>query len=198
MTEMSSIIGILLAAGTSSRFGLDKLTQRLPSSGELVALQACRHLLAGADGVLAVVRPGSEALAAQLQSIGAQVRVCTNASQGMGTSLAFGISACPDADGWLIALADMPWIAPATIVKVADALRSGATIAAPVWQSRRGHPVGFSSTMHAELAALRGDIGAKALIQTNLEQLSLVDCYDPGVLWDIDQPDDMQNRPYPT
>jgi molybdenum cofactor cytidylyltransferase len=112
--------------------------------------------------------------------------------------LAFGISACPDADGWLIALADMPWIAPATIVKVADALRSGATISAPVWQSRRGHPVGFSSTMHAELAALRGDIGAKALIQTNLEQLSLVDCYDPGVLWDIDQPDDMQNRPYPT
>jgi len=190
---MGAIVGVLLAAGASQRFGANKLTQCLPD-GELVAVRACRHLLAGTDGVLVVVRPGSEALAAQLQAIGAQVRVCADASQGMGTSLAFGISACSEADGWVVALADMPWIAPATIIKVADSLRSGALIAAPLWQGQRGHPVGFSGVLGGELAALHGDTGAKALIQSHQEQLHLVDCNDPGVLWDIDRPDDLHGR----
>ncbi|EGW19754.1 nucleotidyltransferase family protein [Methylobacter tundripaludum] len=188
---MSSIVGILLAAGASRRFGADKLTHILPD-GNLVAVRACRNLLAGTDGVLAVVRPGSEELTALLQAEGAEVRVCADAEQGMSASLVFGIRACPDAAGWLITLADMPWIEPATIRKVADALRSGATIAAPCWQGRHGHPVGFSQILGPELAALSGDDGAKTVIQAHLDQLRLVDCDDAGVLRDIDKPEDLQ------
>jgi molybdenum cofactor cytidylyltransferase len=188
---MSSIVGILLAAGASRRFGADKLTHILPD-GNLVAVRACRNLLAGTDGVLAVVRPGSEELTDLLQAEGADVRICADAERGMGASLVFGIRARPDAAGWLIALADMPWIEPATISKVANTLRSGATIAAPCWQGRRGHPVGFSQILGPELAALSGDEGAKMVIQTHLEQLRLVDCDDAGVLRDIDKPEDLQ------
>lgn len=188
---MSSIVGILLAAGASRRFGADKLTHILPD-GNLVAVRACRNLLAGTDGVLAVVRPGSEELTALLQAEGAEVRVCADAEQGMSASLVFGIRACPDAAGWLIALADMPWIEPATIRKVADALRSGAAMAAPCWQGRRGHPVGFSRNLGPELVALSGDEGAKTVIQAHLDQLRLVDCDDAGVLRDIDKPEDLQ------
>ncbi|MGZ8173399.1 MULTISPECIES: nucleotidyltransferase family protein [Methylobacter] len=188
---MSSIVGILLAAGASRRFGADKLTHILPD-GNLVAVRACRNLLAGTDGVLAVVRPDSEELTALLQAEGAEVRVCADAEQGMSASLVFGIRACPDAAGWLITLADMPWIEPATIRKVADALRSGAVMAAPCWQGRRGHPVGFSQILGPELAALSGDEGAKTVIQAHLEQLRLVDCDDAGVLRDIDKPEDLQ------
>lgn len=188
---MGSIVGILLAAGASRRFGADKLTHSLPD-GDLVAVRACRNLVAGTDRVLAVVRPGSEALTALLQRDGAEVQVCADAEQGMSASLVFGIRACPDAAGWLIALADMPWIEPATIRKVADELRSGAAIAAPCWQGRRGHPVGFSQILRPELTALSGDQGAKTVIEAHLGQLRLVDCADAGVLRDIDKPEDLQ------
>lgn len=193
---MSLILGILLAAGASQRFGADKLMHCMPN-GEPVAVHACRHLLAGTDGVLAVVRSGSELLPNHLQTLGAQVKIHANASLGMGTSLAFGIRACPEADGWVVALADMPWISTTTINRIADELRSGAIIAAPVWEGRRGHPVGFSAAMRNELRVLSGDAGAKMLIQRHLAQLSLIECNDPGILWDIDQPDDLQNRQFP-
>jgi molybdenum cofactor cytidylyltransferase len=189
---MASIIGILLAAGASQRFGTDKLTYILPD-GVPIAVCACRNLLAGTDGVLAVVRPGDEKLKALLQAEGAEVQTCTNAYQGMGTSLAFGISARPEAAGWLIALADMPWISPLTIRTLADKLRSGATIVVPCWQGQRGHPVGFSHIFGSQLRSLSGDVGAKALIQANHDQLSLIECDDPGVVWDIDKPEDIES-----
>ncbi|UOA07232.1 NTP transferase domain-containing protein [Methylobacter sp. S3L5C] len=187
---MSLIVGILLAAGASRRFGADKLTQILPN-GELVAVQACRNLLAGTDSVLAVVRPGSKRLATVLRAEGASVVTCTDAEQGMSRSLIFGIRSCPDATGWLIGLADMPWIDPVTISQVANALRLGATIAAPSWQGRRGHPVGFSQALGPELTTLKGDEGAKILIQSYLEQLQIITCNDSGILCDIDKPEDL-------
>jgi molybdenum cofactor cytidylyltransferase len=187
-----SIIGILLAAGSSQRFGTDKLTQVLPD-GDLVAVQACRHLLAGTDGVIAVVRPGNPILAAELRNVGADVLVCENAIAGMGISLTCGIQASADAAGWLVALADMPWIKPATIQAIANLIRQGTMIAAPSWQGKRGHPVGFARVLGLELSALSGDAGAKSVIQAHREQLSVFDCNDPGVLWDIDKPEDLFN-----
>lgn len=187
---MTQIIGILLAAGASRRFGADKLTQVLPN-GQRVAVQACRNLMAGVDQVLAVLRPCNDELANVLRAEGARVEFCTEAEQGMGASLAFGIRVSSDADGWLVALADMPWIAPQTIVRVADALRSGASIVAPCLNGRRGHPVGFAKTLGSELTRLAGDAGAKNIIQAHLEQLCNVECDDAGILLDIDQPQDL-------
>jgi molybdenum cofactor cytidylyltransferase len=156
---MTDITGILLAAGSSRRFGADKLTQVLPN-GEWVAVRACQNLMAGVDKVMAVVRPGNSDLVAALQAVGAEVVICPHAEQGMGVSLAFGVRAAQDADAWLVALADMPWLLPATIVKLSDSLRSGASLVAPQWQRRRGHPVGFAKTWVAELMDLSGDMGA--------------------------------------
>lgn len=184
------IQGVLLAAGASRRFGVDKLTQRLPD-GEQLAVRACRNLLSNTDKVLAVVRPNSPVLTHQLQDLGVEAIVFAEADLGMGASLAFAIRACPHASGWVIALADMPWIMPTTIEKITDALRSGAKIVAPIWQGQRGHPVGFSAIFGSELAQLQGDSGAKSLIQANIHHLKLIDCDDPGVLQDIDHPADL-------
>lgn len=193
LMSMTSIVSILLAAGASRRFGTDKLTRRLPN-GEFVAVQACRRLLAGSDQVLAVIRPGAERLGSVLLAEGAQVQICDDAEQGMGVSLAFAIRACPEATGYLISLADMPWIQPVTIQKVADAMRAGALLAAPCWQGQRGHPVGFSSILRAELSVLHGDSGAKNVIQAHSHQLQLIDCDDAGILRDIDTPNDLKNQ----
>lgn len=190
---MAPITGILLAAGNSTRFGGDKLARAL-DDGDTLAERACRQLLAGTGDVVAVVRPGADGLAARLRRIGARVETCADAERGMGTSLACGVRACPDADGWLIALADMPWVRPDTIRAVADALRSGALLAAPTWLDRRGHPVGFSAALGGELAALDGDQGAKVVLQAHEDRLHLLDCQDPGVLLDIDTPADLAHR----
>lgn len=184
------LVGLLLAAGGSRRFGADKLIQSLPE-GDWVALRACRNLLAGIDPVLAVVRPGSEELAERLRVEGAHVAICAGAEQGLGVSLSFGVRGTPDAVGWLIALADMPWIKPATVRAVAAAIREGADLAAASFRGRRGHPVGFAAAYRNELTALTGDVGAKPIIAANVERLRLVECDDPGIVMDIDEPADL-------
>ena len=109
----------------------------------------------------------------------------------MGTSLAAGVNATARAGGWLIALADMPWVRPATITALADRLNNGASMVAPVYQGRRGHPVGFTSCWQQQLRGLSGDKGARDLIAINPGQLELLATEDAGVLKDIDHPRDL-------
>lgn len=181
--------GILLAGGASRRFGRAKLLEVLPS-GHTLAQAAARNLLEVLPGVLAVVRPGDEVLAAQLRDAGCEVLVAESAVDGMGASLAAGVRARRDATGWLIALADMPSIAPGTIRRVVAALESGARLAAPMHAGRRGHPVGFSAGLKDELLALGGDEGARQVIARHAGAMVTVAVEDRGIHLDVDTPAD--------
>lgn len=183
-------VGILLAAGSARRFGGAKLLAALPD-GTPVGVASWRALAGALPRTLAVVRPGDEALGAALAAAGAKVVVCPRADEGMGASLACGVSASRGAAGWIVALADMPWIAPATIRRVAEALATGASVAAPFHRGERGHPVGFAAAHRDALAALGGDEGAKAVVAANRSHLVRLDVDDPGVLRDIDVPGDL-------
>ena len=191
------VVGILLAAGRGSRFGGDKLIAPLSSSapgapaGTPLGVAAARNLVAALPDSIAVVRPGDVGLSRLLGATGIRVVECPDADAGMGASLACGACAAADADGWVVALADMPWIDPATIGKVADALRAGASIVAPALRGQRGHPVGFSRRHQAALAALTGDVGARGLLQRNAADLTVVDVDDPGICGDVDRPADL-------
>jgi molybdenum cofactor cytidylyltransferase len=186
--ERGPIVGVLLAAGSATRFGGDKLLAPL-ADGTSIGVAALGNLVPAVDVVLAVVRPGDDALAAALEAGGARVTVCPQAAEGMGASLAWGVRAAPLAAGWLIALADMPWIQTATIARIVDALRAGAPIVAPIWRDSRGHPVGIASRFFGELSALSGDEGAKAILRRH--NTTLVATEDAGVLRDIDTPQDL-------
>src|SRR5213075_1621091 len=129
--EEGAIVGVLLAAGSATRFGGDKLLAPLVD-GTPIGVAALRNLAPAVDVVLAVVRTGDNALAAALAAGGARVTVCPQAAEGMGASLAWGVRSAPIAAAWLVALADMPWVRPTTVGMVVDALRRGASIAAPV------------------------------------------------------------------
>jgi molybdenum cofactor cytidylyltransferase len=183
-----AIVGILLAAGSATRFGGDKLLAPL-ADGTSIAVAALQNLAAAVDAVIAVVRPGHEKLAASLAERGARVTACPRAADGMGTSLAWGVRAAPVASSWLVALADMPWIRPASVASVAQALRDGAAIAAPSWQDARGHPVGFGASFYPELAALSGDEGAKAILARH--PITLIETDDDGVVRDVDTREDL-------
>jgi molybdenum cofactor cytidylyltransferase len=184
------IVGILLAAGSASRFGGDKLLAPL-EDGTLLGVRALINLAACVDRVVAVVRPGDQALAGALSDNGAEVTFCTYAALGMGQSLAWAIRATPLAKAWVIALADMPWIQVATTRRIVDALESGSALVATSHQGMRGHPVGFSRRYYGELAALSGDEGAKAIVRAHERELQLIETDDAGVSRDIDTPADL-------
>jgi molybdenum cofactor cytidylyltransferase len=188
------IVGVLLAAGGGARFGGNKLAAPLPAgpwAGLAVAIAACRNLRSAVD-VVAVVRADDEALATSLAREGARIVVARRAAEGMGASLAAGVAAAGDAEGYVVALADMPWVAPATIRVVADALAGGASIVAPRFRGRRGHPVGFAAAHRDALVALGGDEGARSLLAAHAGALRFVDVDDPGVLRDVDVPEDLR------
>ncbi len=189
-TSQPAIAGILLAAGAGSRFGGGKLLHLL--DGVAIGVRAARNLQAAGLAVTAVVRPGSDELVCLLRAEGVVVTECANAAEGMGVSLAHVIAHTRTAAGWVVALADMPRIQPSTITRVSDAIAAGATIAAPGYQGERGHPVGFSARLLDELLHLKGDEGARAVIMKHRAQLQLIACDDPGVVYDIDRPEDLR------
>ncbi|KKB65401.1 hypothetical protein WM40_00680 [Robbsia andropogonis] len=94
--------------------------------------------------------------------------------------------------GWVIALADMPMIAPATTQEVAGALLAAGdplALVAPVYEGQRGHPAGIGAGHLAALLALDGDRGAGGWFKAS--GFITVETGDAGVLRDIDHPEDL-------
>jgi molybdenum cofactor cytidylyltransferase len=189
------IVGILLAAGFSRRFGANKLLAPLrgaeAESGVRVAVAAAAHLAAALPEPVAVVRPRAQKVSQLLREAGCRTVICSKAAEGMGTSLAAGIRAAKDADGWIVALADMPYVQPDTIRRIALALEEGAAIAAPSFGGERGHPVGFARRFLKDLLALKGDEGARQILAAHPDWITLYETDDRGVLRDIDVPADL-------
>jgi len=184
---------VVLAAGLGSRFGgtIHKLGQDLDGASVLA-----RVLIQVLATSLEAVVVTTEALAdearlsvasrdiVQLPEVGA-----SDLPLGMGYSIAAGVSARPNASGWLILPGDMPLVQSSTVLAVAAALAHH-PVAFAQYQGRRGHPVGFSSELYSELSALQGDAGARRLTARYPAQGVEVD--DPGVLVDIDTEADLK------
>jgi molybdenum cofactor cytidylyltransferase len=187
------IVGILLAAGSGTRFGTHKLLHPLPD-GTPMAVAALRNLARGVDAVIAVVRAGDTKLMQLLAQENVQVLPCAKSDQGMGASLACGVSAVPDATGWIIALADMPFVPSEIVTILAARLKAGDAIVAPTYHGLRGHPVGFGHAYYPALSALSADQGARHILKQHPDRLTLIPCTDPGVVHDIDTQADL-NRP---
>ncbi len=188
MEARDHIVGLLLAAGRSRRFGSDKLLQRLPD-GRTVLEASLAPLAASVDRVLVLVRPGPSPLHELLQEKNIPYLEVPQADDGMGTTLAAGIRATAQARGWLVGLADMPCLQADTAARIVHALEQGALLAAPRHQGRRGHPVGFAACWQSQLAALQGNQGARSLLQSAAAQVVTMEVDDPGCLLDIDTPE---------
>jgi molybdenum cofactor cytidylyltransferase len=185
---MHEITGLLLAAGSGSRFGGQKLLARI---GETAIIGHSADALSACDRVIAVVRPGDSALEATLASLGIEVVINPLAQRGMAASLACGVGASGTSAGWCILPADMPYVKRDTARLVVDALRAGAEIVAPFHQGRRGHPVGFCKACKDRLLALQGDYGAREILARASDLITPLEVDDPGILIDIDTPQDL-------
>ncbi|MFZ6658797.1 nucleotidyltransferase family protein [Undibacterium sp. TJN19] len=192
MTSPLRWTGILLAAGRGRRFDAsganNKLLQPLTAGGS-VAQQSAGNLLAVMPQVVAVLRPDTHALTEQLLALGVHCEICANADAGMAHSLQQGLRYSADSAGWLIALADMPFVKPSTILDLLQALQNGAGIVVPVYQGQRGNPVGFAQRYLPQLLTLQGDTGARGLLQS--AETVLVEVDDAGIHRDVDVPEDL-------
>ncbi|HEV8647414.1 MAG TPA: nucleotidyltransferase family protein [Burkholderiales bacterium] len=184
-----TVTGILLAAGSGSRFGGGKLLHRL-HDGTPIGVTSLRNLRKSLPDVIAVVRVGDDELSKLLENEGIVVTHCEDAYLGMARSLACAIRASMNARGWVIALGDMPFVAPATISAVAKHVADSGRIVVPAYRGERGHPVGFGSRYRGELLGLDGDEGARSLVKRHAQDVEIIECEDPGILRDIDAPGD--------
>ncbi len=179
--------GLLLAAGQSRRFGTNKLLFPL-DDGTPMVLASLRRLRAVVPDCIAVVDDLAGDVATLLAAEGVRLVENPHAREGMGTSIAAGVAASRAAAGWIIALADMPFIPETVVRQVVSALGQGADIVAPVYRGRRGHPVGFAARHAAALLRLRADEGARRIVRDNPESLTLIEVQDSAVVLDVDSP----------
>lgn len=190
-----SFRGLLLAAGKGTRFDPagtgNKLLAPLPGSDEVVAVAAARAMLQVLP-VLAVVSDVDSELGRRLADAGCELVGCDDADTGMSASLMCGIRQAQDAAGWIIALADMPYVQAATHRGLLAALKDGVQIAVPAYLGQRGNPVAFGRSHLDGLLALSGDRGARALLQQF--PVNEIPVNDPGIHRDIDTRADLEAR----
>ncbi|HBE9079288.1 MULTISPECIES: nucleotidyltransferase family protein [Serratia] len=178
---------VITAAGRGERFiqaggSGNKLNALL--QGKTVFEHTLQQALASGLPVQVVTRP--ENLPVQQVCAAYQVPCTVLASGGLGESIAAGVAATENWNGWLIHLADMPFVSPQIFVQVAAAL-SQHNIVRPSFQHQPGHPVGFTAILRKQLCALHGDNGARELLRSHGE-VYLLHLDQPGIVQDIDLP----------
>lgn len=189
---MSGVTAVVLAAGTASRFGGQKLLALL--GGTPVIRRTVENVLAASlTDILVVLGADAEAVRAALDGLPVRFILNPDYRDGMSTSLRRGIEALdPAARAALIVLGDQPAVAPEVMRRVVAAQReTGKPIAAPVYGGVQGNPVVFAREVFAELEALRGDRGGREVVRRDPARVALVQVA-AGMPRDVDTPEDLE------
>jgi len=186
----SRIGAVILAAGLSSRMGMNKLLQEW--RGKPLLRWTVEAALASEARPVIVVT-GHDATQTEAALRGLDVMVVRNPGyrEGLSSSVKMGLSALPaSTDGALILLGDMPEIRSALLDRMIAAFSpaDGRSICIAVHEGRRGNPVLWARSLFGEIAEISGDRGARHLLESHEEQICEVEA-DAGVLRDIDTPD---------
>ena len=184
------IAGLLLAAGRSSRFGADKLCAKL--NGKAV-IRWSASALSSADVVYVVIPPGADAITQALSRLDVSFVVNLARAEGMASSIRAGVSALPsDVDAVVIALADQPLVSKDVVCALGDRWREGGIAAVvPEYRDGRGHPVLFGRECFAALEDLRGDVGARAVLDALGDRVARISV-DAEMPVDVDTPEALQ------
>ena len=190
------IPGVILAAGQSSRMGRPKaLLPAGPAGPSFVRRLSDALLAGGVADVIVVGRPDDRALESEVESLGTGVRYVVNphAETGQLSSVIAGVNAAdrPGVHGVLVTPVDSPLVLPDTVRALLTAFASHrAAIVRATWHGRHGHPVIFGRGVFDALRHADPAVGAKAVVHAHASDLIDVEVDDPGVLHDIDGPDD--------
>ena len=189
----SGVTLLLLAAGGSTRMGRPK--QLLDYGGRPLLRHSVEQALGSrCRPVIVVLGAEADACRAIIEDLPVQMVVNHDWAQGMGSSIRAGMSAvAPDgsnADAVLIALCDQPLISSAFLDSLVQLhVEQRAPMVAASYDNRPGVPALFARPLFPRLAALDGQAGAKALLQT-ADSGNLLTIPAPQAAVDVDTPDD--------
>jgi molybdenum cofactor cytidylyltransferase len=193
------IVGLVLAAGASTRMGADRNKLLEEIEGRALVEGVVDALVdAGLDRTLVVLGHEAGAVKARLGSrSGVAFLEHAGWPEGMGSSIAAGARAvlASAADpAILVCVGDLPGLRADAVAALVQAYRDADradAICVPVFEGRAGHPVLFGPLWARDLAALSGDRGARALIDGAGERVIHVACPNPGIVDDVDLPADL-------
>lgn len=195
MSGAPAIAAILLAAGSSRRFGpANKLLAEV--DGQPLIVRAAAMIEAGGvDRLLVVTGHQADRIAAAVAGDGRRMIYNERHECGLGTSIAAGIGALDaDIDGVLIVQGDMPALSAAVIAALCTAFAAagGAVVVFPVTsEGRQGNPVLWPRRLFAALGQLSGDTGAKQLLLAEGDAAIGIAGLGAGIALDIDTPDQL-------
>jgi molybdenum cofactor cytidylyltransferase len=198
VVKTNRIEGILLAAGESRRMGFPKPLLRL--NGETFLSHVAASMLATVERLIIVLGAHRNAVMAAVPA-DHRISIVENPDYSMGqlSSIKAGLhSVSPQADAAIVHLVDHPTVLPKTFERLAAEYQlSGKPILVARFRGRRGHPVLFDRSVFDELQKASIDVGARAVVQANMERVIYVDVDDPGVLLDLDTPADLAHAGLP-
>ncbi len=187
---MANVGAILLAAGTSTRMGRNKLL--MPLGDRRVVLHSVDAIAAAGLGApIIVMGHEQDALAAALQGHPHRPVVAHDYVLGMAHSLRAAIAAVPaEWDAAFICLGDMPGV-PAVLLQEMAKMADPSIILIPRHNGKRGNPVLWGRQYFSALGKLGGDVGGRQLFTRYAAQLRFFDTESPSILQDIDRPEDV-------
>jgi molybdenum cofactor cytidylyltransferase len=190
---VSSIHGILLAAGESRRMGFPKPLLQL-DNGETFVAHLALLMLPEVAHLTVVVGAHADRVRPAIPE-DPRITVVNNLEweRGQLSSIKAGLRALPpDASAALIHLADHPLVKAATFSAMTHIFQeSGKPIVIARQDGHRGHPVIFGRLVFEELLDAPEDQGARVVVNADASRIVYMDAHDPGILLDLDTPRDV-------
>jgi molybdenum cofactor cytidylyltransferase len=183
-----NVVGVILAAGTSSRMGKNKLFLEL--GGATVLRRAVRTAqAAGLDPVLVVLGHESERARSELAGLSCTGVVNPDYQSGIDTSLSAGIAAVPaTAEAAVVMLADMPLVTAEMVRELVEHWRgSGAPLAISLYGEVVAPPILYARALFPELRAVEG----KSVVNRHRNDAVIL-ARPAAALEDLDVPDDVE------
>ncbi len=187
-----AVAGILLAAGTSSRMGSNKMLFEL--NGESVLRGAARRALAGGVSPLLVVL-GHEPDKANRELDGLPCQWVLNPlyAQGINSSLKSGVMAVPaEAQAALVMLADMPFVTAEMLAGLIARYRSSeAPLVISDYEGVNAPPMLYDRSLFGELLAMTGEGCGRQVVKRHRDEAEVLP-WPAAALADLDVPEDYE------
>ena len=185
------IAGLILAAGESSRMGVDKAL--LVYRGRTFLETIVDNLKdAGIERVTAVLGHHAEEIQRALKLQNIEIIIHRDYLRGQTSSLQAGLRALMNAEleAILLCLVDHPAVSSEVMKKLLASLReSGAPVVIPIFKGKKGHPIVISRVLFQELLDLGSDQGANTVIQKYRDSTCFTEVSEEGILLDVDEPE---------